>query len=391
MDEHRQAISLANSYFALVDGLASGLESHLSEDVVLDWFGRRITGRRCVTAFIQAHKVNSRHMFTDILPTAGIGYKKKYSSRKRSISYRSAQESRSVDIDKDNADGKINKQAFQESSEMTRDVAIDFNQNEIDPKGITAMEEDTFYDLCEGDLSNLFKLDISSANIEEIERSINRIKLEEDMAPTVKAIKRECGQGNGPPVVETSTVKYVEANGQLEFSRKFWKRDAWDAYHLATSNVHTWRRPCKLQIAYSTLTEPPSMEPHRKSKCASRFGQSKVRLPNLEEINKISNRLVPNTNDFGGFLKHVDFFEDRQSFLQNFGIEMATKSSFKPTFNPQYVENRLVFNKPCINADDRDDLNRKKFVFNYQIHWIIYEGSNKCRMNLLSEFEQTKA
>ena len=393
MDEHRQAISLANSYFALVDGLATGLESHLSEDVVLDWFGRRIIGRRCVIAFIQAHKVNSRHMFADIVPTAGIGYKKNHSNRKRSISYRSwnAQESRSVDIDNVNADDQINKQAFQESSEVTRDIAIDFNQNEIDPKGITAMNEETFYDLCEGDLSNLFKLEISSTNIEEIERSINRIKLEEEMAPTVKAINRECGGGDGPAIVETGTVKYVEANGQLEFSRKFWKRDAWDAYYLATSSVHTWRRPCKLQIAYSTLTEPPTIEPHRKSKSVTRFGQSKVRLPSLEEINKISNRLVPNTSDFGGFLKHVDFFQDRQSFLQNLGIEMATKGSPKPTFNPQYVENRLVFNKPCVNAGDRDDRDRKKFVFNYQIHWIIYEASNKCRMNLLREFEQAKA
>ena len=393
MDEHRQAISLANSYFALVDGLATGLESHLSEDVVLDWFGRRIVGRRYVTAFIQAHKVNSRHMFTDIFPTAGIDYKKQSSSRKRSISYRSwsAQESRSVDIDNDKTDDQINKQAFQESSEVTRDVAIDFNQNEIDPKGITSMEEETFYDLGEGDLSNLFKLEISSTNIEEIERSINRIKLEEEIAPTVKAIKKEYGQGGGSANVETSTVKYVEANGQLEFSRKLWKRDAWDAYYLATSSDHTWRRPCKLQIAYSMLTEPPSMEPRRKSKSATRFGQSKVRLPSLEEINEISNRLVPNSSDFGGFLKHVDFFEDRQSFLQNLGIEMATKGSSKPIFNPQYVENRLVFNKPCVNVDDRDDLNRKKFVFNYQIHWIVYGGSNKCRMNLLSEFEQTKA
>ncbi|XP_076676217.1 LOW QUALITY PROTEIN: uncharacterized protein LOC143373156 [Andrena cerasifolii] len=307
MDEHRRAISLANNYFALVDGLASDLESHLLEDVVLDWIGRRIRGRRCVTAFIQAHKVSSKRMFTDVIPI--------------------------------------------------------FTQG----------------DLRQGDLSNLFKLDISSTNIEET-NSINRIKLKEEMAPTVKAIKRECGQGNGPPVVETSTVKYVEANGQLEFLRKFWKpgkvhneifsfnliADTWDAYHLATSSVHTWRRPCKLQIAYSTLTEPPSMEPHRKSKCASRFGQSKVRLPNLEEINKISNRLAPNTSDFGGFLKHVDFFEDGQSFLQNLGIEMATEGSSESTFYPQYA---------------------KKFVFNYQIHWITHEGSNKCRMNLLSEFE----
>ena len=140
------------------------------------------------------------------------------------VSELGAQESRDVDIDNDTADDQINKQAFQESSEVTRDVAIDFNQNEIDPKGITAMDAETFYDLCEGDLSNLFKLEISSTNIEEIERSINRIKLEEEIAPTVKAINRKCGEGDGPAIVETSTFKYVEANGQLEFSRKFWKR-----------------------------------------------------------------------------------------------------------------------------------------------------------------------
>lgn len=75
MDKSTQAISFANSYFALVDGLASGLESHLSEDVVLHWFGRTVTGRKNVSAFMETHKVNSRHRFVHIAPTTGIGYK----------------------------------------------------------------------------------------------------------------------------------------------------------------------------------------------------------------------------------------------------------------------------------------------------------------------------
>lgn len=81
MDEQKQAISFANSYFALADGLASGLESHLSENVILDWFGRTIRGKRNVSAFMEAHKVNSRHMFADILPTTDIHYKQKRPNR----------------------------------------------------------------------------------------------------------------------------------------------------------------------------------------------------------------------------------------------------------------------------------------------------------------------
>lgn len=41
----------------------------------------------------------------------------------------------------------------------------------------------------EGDLCNLFKLRILSTDIEEIEHSINKIKLKEKMVPT---IKRKC-------------------------------------------------------------------------------------------------------------------------------------------------------------------------------------------------------
>lgn len=102
-------------------------------------------------------------------------------------------------------------------------VVANVNQNEIDAKEISAMN-DASYDLSESDLFNLFKLEISTSNTEEIEESINRIKLEEEMAPTIKAIKRENGPGDENVVVGLSTPKYIEAYGEMEFSRRYWKR-----------------------------------------------------------------------------------------------------------------------------------------------------------------------
>lgn len=371
-DEYAEAISFANSYFALVDGLAFGIENHLAKDVVLDWFGRTIRGRTNVATFMQTHKVSSRHIFSSITPTSCIAYKKKDANRKSLYSY----ENETAPLEGGDA---VRTKDFQ--------FGKDENENEIEPKQISTAE-DTMYDLSEGDLSNLFKLEITPTSVEMIERSINRIKLEEEMAPTIKAIKRECGQGDGP--AETSTVKYVEANGEIEFSRKFWKQDSWDAYSSVASSVHTWRRFCNLQIAYSAFDVPqPSKRSRRgNKKPVSRFGHPFGRLPSLDELNELSGRLVPNTDDFGKLFKPVDLFSDRNEILEAVESEMASENSGLTLFSPRYVKNKLVFDKPSVEPVDNDIENRKRFLFNYQIHLIIYEGTNKCRMNLLREFEK---
>ncbi|KOC66909.1 hypothetical protein WH47_11973 [Habropoda laboriosa] len=373
MNKYTQAISFANSYFALVDGLVSGLESQLSEDVVLHWFGRTVRGRRNVCAFMETHKVNSRHMFTRIVPTTGISYEKKHSNRGipkmadylcrkeiRSRRDRNNQELLEIDNNTDN------EQTFfreTETSLTCPDVMRDFNQNEIEVKDMNVTVDDAFYDLNEGDLSNLFKLEITSTNIEEIEQSINRIKLEEEMTPTITAIKRECGEGDGPDNVETSAVKYVEAD------------DAWNAYFSATTNVHTWRRPCKLQIAYTTSTERPHLvSPCESRKVAAQFEQPKARLPSLEEINEISNRLIPNTNYFGGYLYHVDLLKELRTDI---GTNLIARSN---------LNERIVLEKPCVCLDDSNGKNKKRFIFNYQIRLIIYEGRNERNANLPQEF-----
>lgn len=135
-----------------------------------------------------------------------------------------------------------------------------------------------------------------------------------------------------------------------------------------------------MQIAYSILTECPALEPLCET---TRDTVPKVRLPSLAEINEITNRLVPNTNDFGGFLRTIDFVEDRKGILESLEMVMA-KDHRAPLFTPQYVKDKLVFNKSCVNVDVCNEENKKKFVFKYQIHLIIYEDSQKCKTKKLS-------
>ncbi|XP_012346430.1 uncharacterized protein LOC105736440 isoform X2 [Apis florea] len=380
MENFVQAISVANSYFALADGLADGIHNYLSEDVILDWFGWIVEGRKNVAAFMESH--DSRHMYSYIVPTSNINYKKKKLKRLfkfRSYCRQNHQEFVKRNLIDDNNEARDESFHREVETSSNCDVVANVNQNEIDAKEISAMN-DASYDLSESDLFNLFKLEISTSNTEEIEESINRIKLEEEMAPTIKAIKRENGPGDENVVVGLSTPKYIEAYGEMEFSRRYWKRDICNAYSVPMSSVHTWRRPCKLQIAYST--EHPTLKLSSNKRNTGndrvRFGHSTIRLPTLEEINQISDRLVPNTGNFGGFLKNTDFFEDLKDFIKNMEKEPCK------LFNPYYVENKLVFDKPGVNANNCcDDKKKKMFLYNYQIHLIIYEDSeNELCKNL---------
>lgn len=82
VDEHAEAISIANRYFMLVDGIIPGFKDHLAEHVILKWFGKVITGRKKVTAFMLSNKMESFHTFSDIIsPISGIPHKSKQSNR----------------------------------------------------------------------------------------------------------------------------------------------------------------------------------------------------------------------------------------------------------------------------------------------------------------------
>lgn len=71
-DKRAQAISVANHYFMLADGMVSGFKDHLAEHIVLKWFGHVIRGKENVADFILSNKKNSFHMFSDIMPISDI-------------------------------------------------------------------------------------------------------------------------------------------------------------------------------------------------------------------------------------------------------------------------------------------------------------------------------
>lgn len=98
------------------------------------------------------------------------------------------------------------------------DVNFDTNQNKFSANAIAEMDDQS-YDLNENDLYNLFEPEITSQPIVGKIQNINRIKLKEEMAPTVRAINRECGQGDGPVTAEANATKYLEANGEIKFVR----------------------------------------------------------------------------------------------------------------------------------------------------------------------------
>lgn len=72
----------------------------------------------------------------------------------------------------------------------------------------------------ENDAPGDLEPEITSVDNEEIQLNINELKLEEEMASTVKPIKRECGQGDRNVRAQTGTVKYIEANGQIKFTQR---------------------------------------------------------------------------------------------------------------------------------------------------------------------------
>lgn len=79
--EHACAISVANHYFMLADGMIPGFKDHLAKNVVLKWFGKEIRGEENVAAFITSDKTESLHVFQNIIPISNTIIEEKQSNR----------------------------------------------------------------------------------------------------------------------------------------------------------------------------------------------------------------------------------------------------------------------------------------------------------------------
>ncbi|XP_012054875.1 PREDICTED: uncharacterized protein LOC105617949 [Atta cephalotes] len=430
VNEHAEAISIANYYFMLVDGMVPGFKNHLAEHVVLKWFGKVITGRKKVTAFMLSNKTESFHKFSDIMPISGIPHKSKQLNRKINQSLeqnnncgtstsdylpaRSSHESEmstthvkdcddqksnvndAISIDEAASNGckfqdKKGKEKLKTLMDRFKDMNtnIDMHQNKF--SAIVEMDDQS-HDLNEGDLYNLFEPEITSQQV--VGKNINRIKLKEEMAPTVRAINRELDQADGP-VTEANTTnnKYLEANGEIKFIRMNTQTDS--LYHGSNSFIKKkiWIRKCKLQITYSLLNDDDSSKIARKchnaqkNDCVARKSElstkichdtdktQESKLPSLEEAIQISNTLIPDVNHFGGYLQPLNFLEDRENFLKLFEAEIAKKNP-NMHFCLRYVNNKLISHCP----------NKKPFNVMYQIHEIVY---SKVQVNISNTQEIT--
>ncbi|XP_072745578.1 uncharacterized protein [Anoplolepis gracilipes] len=414
-NERAQAISVANNYFMLADGITPGLKDHLAKNVVLKWFGKNITGRKNVAAFIASHRTESSHMFHDIMPILDITTcEEEQSNRSKEFldenakcethtSYCSREEltreshetemsmnyENAIDFNQEengnDATSVRKNTVFNITGDMYKleimtacddvNVNIDANQNEISANAI-AKKDHQSYDLNKNDLCNLFEPEITSqANVEKIQ-NINRTELKEEMAPTIRAINTECGQGDGPVIVEAGTTKYLEANGTIKFLRTNIREDSLFLYDWSKIwKKKNWKRKCKLQIAYSLLidNEAPKIvkKSTQKSDCSTdRLNPSTVvnrnaykiqKIPSLEEAIRPSNTLIRDINYFNGYLKPVNFSKDREEFLKYFEVERQKKYNAQSCV--RYMNNKLILDYP----DKKPPLNVM-----YRIHMIIY-------------------
>ncbi|KAK0078347.1 hypothetical protein PV325_002659 [Microctonus aethiopoides] len=473
-DELSRAISFANGYFVLADGLVPDLEEHLAEDVVLDWFGQTIEGRYNVATFMKYQKISSRHIFNEVNPATAIGYRKQRPLRKyysiggthtdrnlfaiRNKTNDYVEDGDGDDDDDDDDDEnyqiKYKRQCFSdgiiienlnkindESTDNNNDTGMDcddeseyekmslklHDNNKIQNKNISniSMECNLNFDKLKLDADNFstpkeafikqrdfldsdevncalnvlgdkikLKSELKATNIMEIEKKIAQLKDKE----SVEFIKMELGQGDGPSIYETNSIKYIEACGVIEFSRFF---------NTKQIRKDIRKRLCRLQIAYSSKNNnkdlnKPINESNRESvkqMSSMEMDEKKVetmpkKLKSLKELRQLSNNLIPfDENKIDSSTDDDDNVDDisneRNKFLKCLKLNPMDNNDGDNTndlVTPKYVRHQLTFDKSPerLLAGSGDT---RGFVFNHIIHFIIYESNTKCRLNLSHEFE----
>jgi hypothetical protein len=151
--------------------------------------------------------------------------------------------------------------------------------------------------------------------------------------------------------------------------------------------MHTWRKPCKLQIAYSSqqisiqellTTNNNNIECNN----SSNFIELHKTILKFNKITECNSNLTVNGNDFSGFIGNNNFVKE-DSFLKNYDEYLLKNETNKLRLILPHIDNKLV-SQNIVTDDDYEV--EKSFIFNHLIHVIIYEGRSRCRMNLSQKF-----
>ncbi|XP_015114767.1 uncharacterized protein LOC107039580 [Diachasma alloeum] len=384
-EELSQAVSFVNSYFALVDGLASDLEDHLADDVVLDWFGQTIKGRKDVASFMKYQKIKSRHVFNEITPKTSIGYREHRSLRRKHYSTGGIPSNNNPTADESESQSKYKRKcysdAFTQHPHNLADDSIIFDtslsepaaqsdpnssadsfqsrspevtdhviESELNMEGLRLDSFMTPQLTCQphsGDsgghhcTSETPDTDMTAnfqpTNMDEMEMNIAELKAKD-------LVKREIGQGDA----DKSSLKFLEACGVIEFCKYF---------NSQQIRKDTRKRHSKLQIAYSIKDENSN--------------------PKIFHCDQRS---------VGGEGHEDDYEEERNQFLECLQLQMNKQEGNINTLStPKYVRGQLKFDK--FKGEGLGGAGDSNFIFKYKIHVIIYESNTKCRLNLSNEFE----
>ncbi|XP_058789622.1 uncharacterized protein LOC131663302 [Phymastichus coffea] len=384
--DNSEVVSFINNYFALADGLVPEFEYLLAENVVLDWFGKTIKGKHNVTAFMNMHKINSRHVFNEIYSSDNIGYNGKSNFRRRRRG-----KSKSANNSVQNGNISCENNLIYHSSPLNESVSSN-EQSFSCTKSYSSTEEEhgLTFELHDDSLTNIFKLEnIQSTDTEEIEQQICQIGLEEK-SNNLSSITlfKEAKEAKNISIVESS-MKFVEADGEILFAKKSRRQSIWNEYKLLSSiSTQTWRKPCKLQIAYSLqkVCQTPKLTSNNnniKSHCKPVLVKNQTELMNFEQIIDLSNQLVPNVNDYAGYLRNVNIEREQDVFFDQFNEYLLKNQRSNLNTTPQYINNQLALQK---NICDDQNKSQNNCFSNYSIQIIIYEGRSHCRANLSEKF-----
>ncbi|XP_045479414.1 uncharacterized protein LOC123684272 isoform X1 [Harmonia axyridis] len=205
-DQIKDASTFCNFYLDLIHSFNDKTKYFLSENVVLDYFGRTIKGQKNVTSYIKSNLVNVGHLFEEAKPMKEIGFR----------------DTHVVNLPTE-----------------PKKVAMPF----FSPPKSNEAKTPT---------KSVSQPSTSSAVKQEERRGVK--KRLEGCSPA-KRLKKNGGgdelgeSSSGTELVECESeplrVKYMVSEGHVEFRKPSMKK-------LQTEC--RWRRPCKLSVAYSSTS-----------------------------------------------------------------------------------------------------------------------------------------
>ncbi|CAG9832212.1 unnamed protein product [Diabrotica balteata] len=216
--DKREAKQFVEFYIDNIENHSNYFQYYLSEDVVLDWFGKTIKKEKNVTAFLKDQMGSVNHFLSDAVPVGKIGFRDthiiKVPRTQKMIPLALMSPPRPIQLRSETTTPK------------KRPLPSSSNNNRRELRSKYPKEQG------QGD---------GPHNNTEIPSS-PRKKLKtpyEVSLESIETLENECDSTESG-----QKLKYVLCQGDIEFHRPSQKK-----YQSETK----WRRPCKLSVAYTSL------------------------------------------------------------------------------------------------------------------------------------------